>query len=158
MSRSRQTPQPPEGSQKIMLPRRRMNSGKGKDSEHQMTQQRPHSEPVRYRSCTRVVTNRDLDLIVDRVTRPTVASRGGVDLLNKDFTYIIPRPRKTLIVVPGLERRYLGLKKVNKQEMQLIVARLTRMTTAYSAKFGANDNVWVDDSPKRERFRPHSVL
>ena len=98
-------------------------------------------------SNTRKVSEQELDIIVARVTRPTVASRGGVDLLDKDFTYIKPRRLKTLPVVPGLERRYLGLKVVDSGRMQEIVDRLTRMTSAYTAKFAPNRNVWIDMEP-----------
>ncbi len=145
------------GSQRIMLPKRRMNSGRSlnRPTEHR----RPYSEPVRHSSYTRAVNDSELDVIVERITRPTVSSRGGVDLLDKDFTYIKPRPRKTLIIIPGLERRYMGLQKVSREEMKHIIARLTRMTTAYTAKFGPDRNVWVDDSPRTlKKFRPHSVI
>lgn len=98
-------------------------------------------------SNTRKVSEQELDSIVMRVTRPTVASRGGVDLLDKDFTYIKPRRLKTLPVVPGLERRYMGLQVVDQDKMQEIVSRLTRMTSAYTAKFAPNRNVWIDMEP-----------
>ena len=98
-------------------------------------------------SNTRKVSEQELDGIVMRVTRPTVASRGGVDLLDKDFTYIKPRRLKTLPVVPGLERRYMGLQVVDTDKMQEIVSRLTRMTSAYTAKFAPNRNVWIDMEP-----------
>ena len=97
----------------------------------------------------RSVGSKELNSIVSRLVRPTVASRGGIDLLNKDFVYIKQKPRKTMPEVPGLERRYLGLQSVSQTEMKSIVARLTKMTTAYTAKFGPNHNTWVDDSPRR---------
>ncbi|KAK6195164.1 hypothetical protein SNE40_000644 [Patella caerulea] len=106
---------------------------------------------------SRNVTPGELDVIVGRVTRPTVASRGGVDLHEKDFTYIHPKPQKTLLVIPGLERRYMGHQKVSRQEMDDIVDRLTRMTTAYDAKYGPDKNVWYDRSPQAVFKRSRSA-
>ena len=87
------------------------------------------------------------------MTRPTVASRGGVDLLGKDFTYIQPRRLKTLPWVPGLERRYLGLPPADAGRMEQIVRRLTRTTSASTAKFAPNRNVYVDREPGAHMVR-----
>jgi hypothetical protein len=95
----------------------------------------------------RRVTEDELEDLNERVTRPTVASRGGVDLQDKDFTYIQPRRLKTLPCLPGLERRYLGLQPVDAGKMDEIVGRLTRLTSAYQAKFAPNRNVWIDMEP-----------
>ncbi|CAH1786917.1 unnamed protein product [Owenia fusiformis] len=68
--------------------------------------------------------------IVTRLTKPTVASEGGKAYENKTFVYV-PTPKlKTLPVIAGLETRYLGGKKVSKQEFEEIISRLTRPTKA----------------------------
>nr|KAG5712021.1 hypothetical protein BaRGS_020747 [Batillaria attramentaria] len=102
-----------------------------------------------YRSTrsVRTVSPEELDTIIGRVTRPTVASRGGVDIMHKDFTYNKPPRLKTLPVIPGLDRRYMGLQHVSNDQLNDIVSRLTRMTSAYEAKFAQNRNVWVDMEP-----------
>ncbi|XP_076454876.1 uncharacterized protein LOC143289708 [Babylonia areolata] len=109
----------------------------------------PRRQPPLY--CTpgssRRVTEEELDGIVERVTKPTVASRGGVDLQDKDFTYITTPRLKTLPVLPGLDRRYLGLQRVDSARMEQIVQRLTRLTSAYKSKFAPNNNVYVDMEP-----------
>ncbi|BFZ20426.1 hypothetical protein BsWGS_23465 [Bradybaena similaris] len=51
------------------------------------------------------------------------------------------------ILVPGLDRRYLGLQVMDKQQLEKMVMRLTRMTSAYRAKFSPNPHVWIDTSP-----------
>ncbi|CAG5116611.1 unnamed protein product [Candidula unifasciata] len=51
------------------------------------------------------------------------------------------------VLLPGLDRRYLGLQPMNKQQVEDMVMRLTRMTSAYKAKFSPNPHVWVDTSP-----------
>ncbi|GFO49625.1 hypothetical protein PoB_007613000 [Plakobranchus ocellatus] len=50
-------------------------------------------------------------------------------------------------IVSGLDRRYMGLQAVSSSEMQEIVDRLTKMTSAYNAKFAPNPHVWVDTEP-----------
>lgn len=107
----------------------------------------PRRQQPLYPVRTRSVSPDELITIVGRLTRPTVASRGGVDLENKDFTYIKPPRIKTLPIIPGLERRYLGLDVVSSKQLEDIVSRLTRMTSAYEAKFAPNRNVWVDQEP-----------
>ncbi|KAL8608200.1 hypothetical protein ACOMHN_016655 [Nucella lapillus] len=103
---------------------------------------------------SRRVTEDELDGIVERITKPTVSSRGGVDLQDKDFTYIQTPRLKTLPVVPGLDRRYLGLQRVDSARMDEIVLRLTRMTSAYKAKFARNKNVYVDMEPGAHMVSP----
>ncbi|KAK3782609.1 hypothetical protein RRG08_038388 [Elysia crispata] len=50
-------------------------------------------------------------------------------------------------IVSGLDRRYMGLQAVSNTQMQDIVDRLTKMTSAYNAKFAPNPHVWVDTEP-----------
>lgn len=143
-SNSRMNSAPTSGS-----PRRDTGSPKRQLSTPRYGAVSPRRQPPLYPNSanSRRVTDDELDSIISRVTRPTVSSRGGVDLLDKDFTYIQPRRLKTLPVVPGLERRYLGLQSVDSARMDDIVGRLTRMTSAYTAKFAINKNVWVDREP-----------
>lgn len=76
----------------------------------------------------------DMSEIVKRTTRPTVASRGGIDLLNKDFTYMVPPKCKTLPIIKGIGTRYKGTKKVSDEEMEDIVARLTKPNHTYQMR------------------------
>lgn len=109
---------------------------------------------------SRTATPDQLDGIVARVTKPTVSTRGGVDLQGKEFEYIKTPKLKTLPVIHGLERRYQGQQCVTSAQLDAIVERLTRMTSAYHAKFAPNRNVWVDMEPGAHlvQQRKHQVV
>lgn len=94
------------------------------------------------------VSKGEMQEIVDRMTKPTVSSRGGVDLQNKDFVYIQPPRNKTNIIIPGLEKKFIGKKKMSQDEMNEIIDRLTKLTPAYKAKFSINPHVWKDTSAR----------
>lgn len=94
------------------------------------------------------VSKDEIHDIVDRVTKPTISSRGGVDLQKKSFEYIkLPR-NKTNIIIPGLDRKFIGAKKISKEEMNDIIKRLSQLTPAYKAKFSINPHVWKDESAR----------
>ncbi|XP_005098354.2 uncharacterized protein DDB_G0283697 [Aplysia californica] len=63
------------------------------------------------------------------------------------------RSAKSYSVVSGLDRRYMGLQSVNEEDMRQIVSRLTKMTSAYNAKFAPNPHVWIDNSPGAHMVR-----
>ena len=86
--------------------------------------------------------------IIDRITKPTVSSRGGVDLKDKNFVYILPPKNKTNIIIPGLDKKFIGRKKITEDELNEIIDRLTKLTPAYKAKFSVNPNVWKDESAR----------
>lgn len=94
----------------------------------------------------RTVSSAKLDDIVKRLTKPTIASRGGVDLRNKEFVYILPPKNKTNIQIPGLEKKFNGSKKLSNDERQQSVQRTNTLTSAYQAKYGPNRNGWRDTS------------
>ncbi|KAK3591454.1 hypothetical protein CHS0354_033455 [Potamilus streckersoni] len=89
-----------------------------------------------------------LDEIIERIRKPTASSLGGGDLVNKEFVYIQPSKVKTNIIIPGVAKRYLGMKKTSREELNAIAERLNRLTPAYKAKYSPNPHVWVDDSKK----------
>lgn len=89
-----------------------------------------------------------LEDIVSRITKPTVSSRGGVDLANKKYEYIKPKKIKTNIIIPELETKFMGKRRVSLEEMNNIVDRLTKLTPAYKAKYSINPHVWKDDSAR----------
>ncbi|KAL3871807.1 hypothetical protein ACJMK2_039779 [Sinanodonta woodiana] len=89
-----------------------------------------------------------LEEIVERIRKPTASSLGGGDLVNKEFVYIQPSKVKTNIIIPGIAKRYLGMKKASPEEVSAIAERLNRLTPAYKAKYSPNPHVWVDDSKK----------
>lgn len=95
----------------------------------------------------------DLDQLNDRMTRPTVSSRGGVDIAekyeNKDYVYgsmqvdskemnnivsRITRPTVASTGGAGVQRKYTdfvyGDKQVSKDEFSGIINRLTKPTVA----------------------------
>ena len=94
------------------------------------------------------VSSGKLDDIVSRITKPTVASRGGVDLAQKKFVYIQPRKVKTNIIIPELDTKFTGQKRVTAGEMSEIVDRLNQLTPAYKAKYSVSPHVWKDDAAR----------
>lgn len=86
--------------------------------------------------------------IVSRITKPTVSSRGGVDIADKKFVYIMPKKIKTNIIIPNIETKFMGKRKVSADELNSIVERLNKLTPAYKAKFSPNPHVWRDDSAR----------
>ena len=91
--------------------------------------------------------------IVTRITKPTVSSRGGVDLADKKYVYIKPKIIKTNIIIPELETKFMGKRKVSAGEMNEIVERLNKLTPAYKAKYSINPHVWRDDSARGPAYR-----
>ncbi|KAH3796256.1 uncharacterized protein LOC127838427 [Dreissena polymorpha] len=94
------------------------------------------------------VSKDEMETIVDRITKPTISSRGGVDLADKEFIYIQQPKVKTNIIIPGLEKKFIGRKKLSADEMNEVIERLTKLTPAYKAKFAINPNVWKDESAR----------
>lgn len=80
------------------------------------------------------------------MTKPTISSRGGVDLKDKNFEYIKQPRVKTNIIIPGLNKKFMGAKKISADEMNDVIDRLAKLTPAYKAKFALNPHVWKDDS------------
>lgn len=83
--------------------------------------------------------------IVSRITKPTVSSRGGVDLADKKFVYIMPKKIKTNVIIPEIETKFMGKRRVSADELNEIVERLNKLTPAYKAKYSINPHVWKDD-------------
>ena len=94
------------------------------------------------------VSKEELKDIIDRVAKPTVSSEGGAALQEKKYEYIKPAKVKTNIIIPGLDRRFIGRKKVSQDEMQEFIERMSVLTPAYKAKFAINPHVWKDDSAR----------
>ena len=92
------------------------------------------------------VSKDELNDIIDRMTKPTISSRGGVDLKDKSFDYIKPPRVKTNIIIPGLETKFIGRRRLSNEEMNEVINRLTQLTPAYKAKFDVNPHVWKDES------------
>lgn len=92
------------------------------------------------------VSKDELETIVDRMTKPTISSRGGVDLKDKNFEYIKPPKLKTNIIIPGLESKFIGRRRMSNEELNEVINRLTKLTPAYKAKFDVNPHVWKDES------------
>lgn len=88
----------------------------------------------------------ELKEIIERITKPTVSSRGGIDLQDKSFEYIKPPKLKTNIIIPGLESKFIGRRRVPNEKLNELVERLTKLTPAYKAKFDLNPHVWKDES------------
>ena len=94
------------------------------------------------------VSQGKLENIISRITKPTVASRGGVDLASKKFVYIQPKKIKTNIIIPELETKFMGRRKVSVDELNEIVERLNQLTPAYKAKYSVSPHVWKDDAAR----------
>lgn len=94
------------------------------------------------------VSQDELKEIIDRMTKPTISSRGGVDLKDKTFEYIKPPKVKTNIIIPGLESKFIGRRRLSNEEMNEVINRLTQLTPAYKAKFDVNPHVWKDESAR----------
>ena len=90
-------------------------------------------------SSSGTVTSRELKSIVDRLTRPTVASRGGEANADKNWEYIPVRRQKTLPHIPGLDTKYLCKNRaMTREEFNAMVGRLTRSTKASQWKTAPN--------------------
>ncbi|XP_013413390.1 uncharacterized protein LOC106175791 [Lingula anatina] len=78
------------------------------------------------------VPQTQLKPIVERITKPTVASRGGVDLKDKDFEYMKPvnwmKKTNPDWKIKNLDTRFRTPRQVSKAEFQEIVDRLARST------------------------------
>ena len=85
------------------------------------------------------VSSQQLRLLVDRLTKPTVASRGGIDYADRKWEYI-PTPKlKTLPNIPGLETRYKCKNKtMTQEEFDKMVVKLTKPTKASKWKAAPN--------------------
>ncbi|XP_045193059.2 uncharacterized protein LOC123549215 [Mercenaria mercenaria] len=94
------------------------------------------------------VSKDEVNEITERISKPTVSSRGGVDLQDKEFVYIKPPKVKTNIIIPGLDKKFIGRKKLSQDEMNEIIERLTKLTPAYEAKFAVCPHVWKDTSAR----------
>ena len=94
------------------------------------------------------VSKDEMQEITERMTKPTVSSRGGVDLEDKKFEYIKPPKVKTNIIIPGLDQKFIGRRKIAQEELNQIVDRLSQLTPAYKAKFSINPHVWKDQSAR----------
>ncbi len=84
------------------------------------------------------VFTEELNQIIGRVTRPTVASRGGKDLAQKKYEYIPIRRLKTLPYISGLDERYAGNRRHTCAEFADVVSRLTRPTKASRSREAPN--------------------
>jgi hypothetical protein len=121
------------------------------------------------RSNSKISTD-DIDRIVNRVTRPTVASRGGVDIAekyeNKDYVYgsrtvseedlnhivnRVTRPTVASTGGAGKQRKYTdfvyGDKKVDEDEFDSIINRLTKHTVASRGGVDIADKMPVEYKP-----------
>lgn len=94
------------------------------------------------------VSKDEVTEITERMTKHTISSRGGVDLANKNFEYIKPPKVKTNIIIPGLETKFMGKKKISQDQLHDIIDRLSKLTPAYKAKFAVNPHVWKDESAR----------
>lgn len=85
------------------------------------------------------VNSQQLEEIVTRLTRPTVASRGGIDYADRNWDYI-PTPKlKTLPYIPGLETRYKCKNRtMTQEEFDRMIGKLTRATKASQWKAAPN--------------------
>lgn len=121
------------------------------------------------RSSSKISTD-DIDRIVSRVTRPTIASRGGVDIAekyeNKDYVYgsrtvsevdldsivtRVTRPTVASTGGAGKQRKYTdfvyGDKKVSEDEFNSIIMRLTKPTVSSRGGVDIADKMPVEYKP-----------
>ena len=92
-------------------------------------------------SSQRTVSGDELDYIVGRISKPTVSSLGGAPLADKKYEYI-PTPRlKTLPFIPGLDTKYMCTKKVQPEQFEDLVVRLTKPTKATISRSGPDPHV-----------------
>ena len=79
------------------------------------------------------VSAQKMEQIVTRLTKPTIASRGGIDLADKKFEYVSPQKLKTLPVIDGLDRRFQGGgQRLSKEDVENVAKKLSRPTVASS--------------------------
>ena len=79
---------------------------------------RVHSAPFRD------ATPAELDDMVGRWCKPTVASQGGAPLLSKNYDYYVPKPSPTCHEVRGLDQMFRGNKKMTQEQLSASIARL----------------------------------
>lgn len=72
----------------------------------------------------RDVTIADLDEMVGRWCKPTVASLGGAPLQSKDYNYYKPKPSPTCPEVKGLNDKFKGNKKMTQEQLTASISRL----------------------------------
>ncbi|CAG2188105.1 unnamed protein product [Mytilus edulis] len=119
----------------------------------------------------------DVDGIVKRMTRPTVSSRGGVDIAerfeNKDYVYgslqvkstdldkIVSRVTKPTVASTGgagVQRKYTdfvyGDKTVSKTEFSNIISRLTKPTVASEGGAPIAKNPFIYKTPPITKTNP----
>ncbi|XP_074654361.1 uncharacterized protein LOC141908282 [Tubulanus polymorphus] len=103
---------------------------------------------ARYYLGYQAVNSDELRSIVERLTKPTLASRGGIDLRDKRYEYIPKLRLKTLPVIDGLESRYRGDRApATPEALDEIVRRLTRPTAATTARDRSTPN--PNDKPTK---------
>lgn len=79
---------------------------------------------------SRIVSDAEMDGIVERLGKPTISTLGGAPIADKKFEYIQTPKLKTLPLIPGLDTKYMGSQKVNVEEFDDIVLRLVKPTKA----------------------------
>ena len=85
------------------------------------------------------MNSQELKSIVDRLTRPTVASRGGLAYADRKWEYVPIPQQKTLPRIPGLETRYLCKNRtMTQEEFDAMIGRLTRAMKASRWKTAPN--------------------
>ena len=97
------------------------------------------SAGARSAASSSTVGSQQLKSIVKRLTRPTVASRGGIEYSDRKWEYI-PTPKlKTLPYIPGLEAKYQCKNRTMTQdEFDTMIGKLTRATKASQWKAAPN--------------------
>ena len=86
-----------------------------------------------------IVSSQEFKSILDRLTKPTVASRGGLAYADRKWEYIPIPQQKTLPRISGLETRYLCKNRtMTQQEFDAMIGRLTRATRASLWKAAPN--------------------
>ena len=98
----------------------------------------------------RRVSPNKLDQIVDRVSRPTVSSEGGIQYSNRKYEYITETDTKTMPKIKGVENRYTGNKKISEKQLDDMIKRLHSPTKSMLSRSALtpSPHVW-------EEFQPH---
>ena len=82
----------------------------------------------------RTVSKEEVTEIVQRLRASTISSEGGKSLLGKKYDYQSPTDLKTLPVIPGLETKFTGRKKLTEIEIDKVVKRISKRTKAFESK------------------------
>lgn len=145
-------------------------SAKSKNSGYSLPIVREGNRQKNEKRSNSKISTEDVDRIVCRVTRPTIASRGGVDIAekyeNKDYVYgsrsvsevdldsivsRVTRPTVASTGGAGKQRKYTdfvyGDKKVNEEEFNGIINRLTKPTVASRGGVDIADKMPVEYKP-----------